>query len=356
MKIIVATGASGGHVFPALSVARQLRAQGHEVLFVGAFRQWGKFIRDQNFPLKEFSAQGMGLKSLKYALVSTGCMLKSCIIVFKIIRDYRPERILGFGGYASFPVVLMGCFQGIVTAIHEQNVVPGRANKILGRFVKKIFVSFKQSCRYFPKQKTVVSGYPLRVFQQSLSKGACRQEFGLVPERLTIAVCGGSQGSRTLNQAMVKAVELLKSEIDFQVVHITGEEDQQIVSMAYAHQGITFKVVPFFEVIEKIYQAADIIVARAGAGSIHEIACFRLPAIIVPYPYAGDHQKYNARVLAGEGLGVVIEEKSLTADRLSQEILCLLRRVTPLQSDETGVLCRKDSAEYIAEMLAGGCA
>ena len=341
MKILIATGASGGHIFPALSVAEELRFAGHDILFVGAFRQWKDMILDRKFVVEELPVRTPAVKSLKGTLVSFGCMLKSFTAAGRIIRRYRPQRVIGFGGYASFPTVLAGCILNVFTAVHEQNVVPGLANRMLALCVRRVFISFPQSRKFFPGKKTVVTGYPLRAFEQGLDKEACRKIFDIDPHAVTLAVCGGSQGSRALNHAMISAAELLKQKLNIQILHVSGDHDRQIVAMAYDRLGIPARVFSFFPEMEKIYQAADIVLSRAGAGAVHEIARFNVPAVIVPYPFAGAHQKQNALAFLKTGRGIMLEEKYLKAGRLYREMASLLSN---LQQER----CEADQQEFFS--------
>ncbi len=217
MKIFIATGASGGHIYPALTVADELRRRGHDVVFIGVFRNWQELIQREGFDFVELPMQAWRVKSLKSALISLGCVLKSLHIVLKIMTRDRPDRVLGFGGYGSFPVVLSGFLKRIPAFIHEQNAEAGRANKFLGRIVNGVLVSFPQSVRCFPRKKVTVTGYPVRTFTPCCSREDCLREFGFTVGIPVIAVCGGSQGSRTLNQVMVQAIGELKKQMDVQV-------------------------------------------------------------------------------------------------------------------------------------------
>lgn len=354
MKIFIATGASGGHIYPALTVADVLRSKGHQIIFVGVFRQWQELIRREKFDFVELPIKAWNTKSLKSTLISLGYVLQSTQYVSRLIAQHHPDRILGFGGYGSFPVVFTGWLRHVPAFIHEQNVVAGRANKCLGWLAHSIMVSFPETTRYFSRKKVLMTGYPLRKFNNSFFQEDSLKEFGLSSGILTIAVCGGSQGSRALNHAMVQACALLKDQVEIQVLHIAGECDCEIVSMGYARLGIRHKVFSFFHEMEKIYCAADVIVARAGAGLIHEIDHFGIPAVIVPYPYAGAHQKHNAIAYVKKGRGMMIEEKHLTAERLCGEILNLAKqcdRSTGISRE--GMLSESDAAQRIADIITG---
>jgi len=349
MRVVIATGGSGGHVFPALTVGRALRTAGHRVVFAGAFQEWQGLVRDSAFDCVEFPAKGFKAGTLTGTLVSAGLMIKSFGMAFRFLKTERPDVILGFGGYGSFPVVLAAAVRGIPSVIHEQNVVPGRANRWLGLLATKVALSFDQGRRFFSKNKAVVTGYPVREFPTGCSREESRKEFGLEPQRWTIAVVGGSQGSRTLNTVMVQAAGLLKGKMDFQILHIAGSSESELVRLGYEGLGLTHRVFSFYQDIHKFYLAADLVVSRAGAGAIHELLYFGLPAVIVPYPYAGAHQKQNAAAFTQTGQGILIEEGKLSAQRLSAELLQLSRAAKPAATgDENN---RREAVEKIIRLL-----
>ncbi|MEW5895138.1 MAG: undecaprenyldiphospho-muramoylpentapeptide beta-N-acetylglucosaminyltransferase [Candidatus Omnitrophota bacterium] len=333
MTILITTGGSGGHIYPALTVARSLRERGHKVFFAGVFKQWKNDIEEEGFSLFELPAKGWQSNSLKDFIVSARSMLKSIKFASEILKDSAPERVLGFGGYGSFPIVLMAAVRRIPVVIHEQNVIPGRANRLLSGFARRILVSFPESVRYFPSSKVIETGYPVRPFLGCLDQEEIFKEFGF-SKLLTIAVVGGSQGSRSLNHIVLQAMALLKDLFDFQVIHLTGKTDEDIIRMGYQRLGIRHQVFPFLKMMEKVYLIADVIISRAGAGALHEIAHFNIPAVIVPYPYAGGHQKYNAAAFLKNGRGIMIEEKNLSPKRLCAEINQLGRKTLPAGTGE----------------------
>lgn len=354
MDILIGTGASGGHIYPALAAARVLRARGHHVVFAGVFRQWTDLMLKEGFECVELPLKKWDIKSIKSVPVSFGCMLQSLVCAARLVAQRRPDRIVGFGGYGSVPVVLAGYLRRVPVFIHEQNASAGRANRFLGRLARGIMVSFPGSARVFPKAKVAVTGYPLRQFSQALPREACLNKFGMQAGVVTVAVCGGSQGSRTLNQIAVQTAGLLRAKTEVQILHITGKQDEEIVRMGYERLGIRHQVFPFFHEMEKIYRSADVMIARAGAGLIHEILYFGIPAVIVPYPYAGAHQKWNAAAFVREGRGLMIEEKYLTAQRLCGEIMNLLNHQGGEAACPPGEgLLKIDAAERIADIVTG---
>ncbi len=321
MKILIATGGSGGHIYPALSVARELRSRGHEAFFVGVFGTFQPRIEREGFSCRVISSRGFKTESLKSGLQWIVSMVKSICGSYRIIRESRPERVVGFGGYGAFPLVLVAIVLRVPTIIHEQNVRPGRANRMLAPLVTKIAVSFSQSMDRWRWHRTLFSGCPCRSPQKGASVPEVRQHFGLAEDRLTLLVMGGSQGSLTINRVFLEALPVLARARRFQVIHLTGEAEQEDVRARYAREGIPCYVASFMDEMEQAYTAADVAVCRAGAVTVSELAAFRLPAVLIPYPYAGAHQKENAQVLVKTGLARMTEEPDLTAQVLVKNIL-----------------------------------
>ena len=237
-----------------------------------------------------------------------------------ILLKFRPDCIAGFGGYGAFPVVLAACCLFFPTLIHEQNVIPGRANRILAGCVRRIAVTFTDGKKYFPAHKTVWTGYPQHIAIPLLSKEELLKKLNLFPGWKTILVLGGSQGSRKINQEFLETIPLLKQDLDFQVIHLTGVSDYEQVKSDYKNTGISYCIFPFFDRMEEAYHVSDCVIARSGAGVVSEIAMFGLPAVFIPYPFAGGHQTANAKVLSGAGRAVILEEKDLSPQRLKDAI------------------------------------
>ena len=327
MKILLATGGSAGHIYPALAVAKELNRLGHDVSFAGVFGAWEKDVRQAGYPLHPVSARGFNPRHWGRAGISCLYMLKSLRESDILFNTSRPEAVLGFGGYGAFPVVFRAICRRYPTMIHEQNVRPGRANRLLAPWVSKVAISFEASRRYFRGRKTVLTGYPAyRVTASSGDAVKAREIFGLHGERSTLLVLGGSQGSRRINMMFKEALELLKLQLPLQVIHITGPKDYTEMSQFYSQQDIPHFLSAFINNMDQAYQAADVVVARAGAGTVMEIAAFGLPAVLIPYPYAAGHQKENAQELATAGSALIMEERKLTPVSLKDCLLNMLSR------------------------------
>lgn len=333
MKIVIATGGSGGHLFPAIKAAEELRRKHCQIHFWGSFKVGREMINKAGFSYEELPLQGFNLGRWQDIPLSAWLMGKAMITSRGFLRKYDPDAVVGFGGYGAFPVMWAAVLLRYPTLIHEQNVVPGRANAVLSRFVDKIAVSFPQTAGYpGMKGKSVVTGCPSHVPQQGMDRNGILEKFGLKADRKTILVLGGSQGSHRINAEFIKTAEDLKNDMAFQVIHIAGKQDYAGLQAQYRQMGIPFVLFEFFEQMPQVYHVSDMIVSRAGAVTVTEIIRFQKPAVLIPYPHAGNHQKKNAQVLSEAGLGRLIEERALHPGKLKEMILSLL--ANPLSAEQ----------------------
>ena len=332
MKVIVATGGTGGHIFPALEVAQELKRNGHDVVIAGAFRQWRERIKEEGFATIELMARGLNRDSVMTLLLSSAIMLRATFDAFRILLKIKPNVVIGFGGYGAFPIVVAAGILRLPTLFHEQNVVPGRANKILAFFVARIAVSFERSQKYFPKNKTILTGCPSHPTASALPAEEIFSKFGLQNDRTTIFVLGGSQGSHRINMEFMGVMNNLRLMRKLQVIHVCGKEDYVALRAQYAEMGVQVSLHEFLKEIHLAYTIADLVIARAGALTVTEIALAQRPAILIPYPHAQNHQKENALVLADAGVAKVLEEKDLAQTSLRQAILAMLEQRPPSNS------------------------
>jgi len=328
MRIVIATGGSGGHIFPALSTAQELRNNHHDVFFLGAGGLMLEKIKQFGFPVEVLPAKGFSSRSGTAFVESVFAMAKSVKQAFQSLTRIKPEVVVGFGGYGAFAAIFSAAILRYPTFIHEQNVIPGRANKILSQFAGRIAISFKESKKYFNAKKTILTGCPCHDHGPSITKEEIFFRFKLSPGKTTILVLGGSQGSRRINEVFLNAAQSLKKESDFQVIHITGKNDYAYLKKGYLEADISCCVFDFLDDIEQAYKIADVAVSRAGALSIFELAAFKLPAVLIPYPFAGGHQKENARILGQAKMARIIEENELTAEKLKKEVIRLINEST----------------------------
>ena len=353
MKIIFATGGTGGHLFPALKVAQELKDRGHEIFFLGSFDKDASRMKKSGFTFQDLHARGLTLTNGKDFIQSVILILKASFTSWRLLKVMGPQVVIGFGGYGAFPVVLSAILLGYPTMIHEQNVVPGKANALLAKFVKKIAISFQKSSRYFEARKTILTGCPCNIGRgkvDQLDKRDILKNFHLKENKTTIMVLGGSQGSHRINEEFMRAAEGLKEQLDFQAIHISGKSDYPQLQTFYSKLGIPFALFEFLEEIDCAYRIAHLVISRAGAVTVTEIALFHVPAILIPYPYAQGHQKANALILSEANVATLIEEKDLSAERLKNEILNLLNHQWESQTIEPRIkeICIPDAAQRLA--------
>ena len=314
MKIVLATGGSGGHIFPALKTAEYLRNEGHVVHFAGALSCAQARLKQEGFSFTILDVQGLHLKNLPRFIK---LMLSAVSDSKKLLQNLKPDVAVGFGSYSSFPILWAAKKLRIPVMLHEQNVIPGKANRLSSLFVKKIAVSFEETRKTFPKHQAVWTGCPCHSRRPAMSKTQLLGLFQLQPNLKTILILGGSQGSHVLNEIFFESVSKLKG---FQFIHMTGQTDEAVYRQKYAALGVSHYVCAFLSNIEQAYAVSDIVVARAGAATVSELAAFGLPSILVPYPYARSHQSANARVLEKAGAAVIIDQANLNSSTLSDAI------------------------------------
>ncbi|MFH1414289.1 MAG: UDP-N-acetylglucosamine--N-acetylmuramyl-(pentapeptide) pyrophosphoryl-undecaprenol N-acetylglucosamine transferase [Candidatus Omnitrophota bacterium] len=315
VRILAVTGSSGGHIFPALSFLNAFKEEkrGAETLLVmpdsPAIHRIGAIgHRTEYIPLVRFSS-GINLENIIAALK----YLKGSLDSLWVLIRFHPEIVVGFGTIYSLPTVLFARLFRIKTLIHEQNVVPGRANSFLARFVDKIALSFENSGSFFKfsKNKLAFTGNPLRQNLKAVDRDEALDFFDFDPDKFTVLVIGGSQGSRMVNRIFLEALASLRGKYSLQVIHITGDKDYDFIKNEYENLELKFKLFVFLKEIEYAYSISDLVVSRAGATTIAELMKFAIPAVIIPYPFAYSHQSSNARVLQDLGAAVVLDENKL---------------------------------------------
>ena len=353
MRVILAGGGTGGHVIPALAIAQELaRQHGAEVQFIGTARG----IENRLVPAAGFPLQLVQVGALKN--VSMVTRFKTALDLPRaiwragaILVDFRPDVVIGVGGYASGPAMLAAILRGIPTLAFEPNVVPGFANRLVGHRVSAAAVHFPETARYFRNAK--VTGVPVR---EAFFKVA-----GRTVSQPTLLVFGGSQGAHAINQAMIVSAAGLKAKIPgLHVIHQTGERDYNDVQTAYQQMGLSAEVSKFIDDMPAAFARADLLVCRSGASTVAEIAAAGKAAVFVPFPRAADdHQNVNARALERAGAAVVIEEANLAPAWLVETIGALLDDPGRLSRMSVAArsLAHPDAVREIAGMaieLAGG--
>ena len=343
LKVIISGGGTGGHIYPGISLACEIkdRDTNNDILFVGTERGLeSKLIPREGFKIKKIKAQGIKRKVCFENLIAIVIFLISLFQSYKIIKKYKPDIVIGTGGYVSGSVVLVATILGIPTFVHEQNVIPGITNKFLSRITKATFLSFNQSKEYFNnKAKLIFTGNPLRFKNIKQGRDEDYKKFNLDSSRKTILVLGGSKGAASINRAVLGGINLIKEVIknDWQVLLISGQDDYDSIMKMVREDHKIFSVESYLHDIEKAYSLADLIICRAGATTLAEIGAYGLPAILIPYPYAThNHQEVNARIFTRERAAILILEKDLSDKKLAQVLLDMLK-----DKNRLGMMARK---------------
>lgn len=351
MKVLFAAGGTGGHIFPAIAVAKEIMARdtANEVLFVGtAHGLETRLVPDNGFQLSLINSSGLKNVGFVGKVKSLGVLPKSFFESRQIMRQFRPHVVVGAGGYVSGPVLLMAAIMGVPTLVMDSNALPGFTNRRLAPFIDKAALSFDVALRYFGK-KGVVTGNPVR------------HEFFEIPAKARgdishLLIFGGSQGSRAINNAMVEAIKhLSKHSGTLSITHQTGEADFERLREAY--QSSAFSNVdlrPFISDMYSEFAKADLIVCRAGATTCAELSAAGKAAIMIPLPTAADdHQRKNAEALESAGAARMLPQDDLTGERLAGEIIELIatpERITEMEQ-AARKLGRRDAAQKTADLI-----
>ncbi len=360
MRLVITGGGTGGHLYPGVAVAEvvQSRVPGVEIRFIVGTRLEARILPQLGWRYDTVAARPMprriGLSLVASLLVN----LVGTARAMRLLRRWRPGAVLATGGYVAGPVGLAAVLLGIPLVVQEQNAIPGLANRWLGRWARAISVP-SGAQRGFPADRVVVTGVPIRptVLQGDRLRG--REAFGLAPDRFTILVLGGSQGALSLNRAVGEAATLLMYE-RIQVLHQTGSEHLEWVQREIGHREhvgppvLRHAAVPYIERVGDAYAAADLVICRAGASTLAEVAAWGLPAILVPYPHAtASHQEANARLLVTAGAAEIISDADLSGIRLAERVIALVRDPARCRAmaEASRRIARPDAAGRVADLL-----
>lgn len=356
-RILMISGGTGGHIFPMLAVADELRSRSERqpeshpryiIEFVGTTRPLeSRLIPAAGYPLRTVTAAGLkgigGLRKLRNFLV----LPRTAIQTAALLRAFQPDVVVGIGGYLAGPVMLEAALKDLPTLLMEPNARPGFTNRVLAPVVRIAALGLEEAARFYGA-KARVTGSPIR------------RGFAEIPPRehhppYTVLLVGGSQGSQALNQAMVATLPRLESErARLRFIHQTGERDYNAVSQAYQERGFRADVRAFIEDMPGTFAQSDLVISRAGATAVAEMAAAGKAALLIPFPAAADqHQRENARVMERAGAARVIEQRDLTPERLVAAILELLQDTAKLTSMEQNArrLAKPDAAARIADLV-----
>jgi len=355
--VLIAGGGTGGHLFPGIALAEEVvdRHPRNDAIFVGTDRGLEARVVPQNGFVFE-AIKSRGLKGMGFVKLLLGLLLLplSFLSALSLLRKYKPDVVVGVGGYSSGPVVMSAWLMRIPTAIQEQNALPGLTNKILGKFVDAVFLSFEGAIPFFPYKRAHVLGNPIR---RGLLENFLRSK--TVHETFTLLIFGGSLGARGLNTRVIEALPFLKDlKGHIVITHQTGKNDLQTVKKGYAEADFPADVREFIDDMAGAYLGADLVLCRAGATTLAELTVCKKPSILVPFPHAtDDHQAVNAKALVDAGAAVMFREAELTGEKLAATIRELKNDPVRLQKMEkaAGALGRPEAAREIADVLQQLC-
>jgi len=334
MRVIIAAGGTGGHIYPGVAIANEFKRRdaATEILFVGTPRGLeSKIVPREGFTLELIQVGALKGVSLFAKSKSLAGLPLSFVAALGILRRFKPDVVVGVGGYSSGPTLLMAALRRIPTMVVEPNAMPGFTNRVLARYVDAAALTFDEALKYFGK-RGVVTGNPVRndfAGIKQKSRGA----------RLNVLIFGGSQGAHAINMAMTEAARLLASQKErLAIVHQTGEKDYEMVERAYKEAGLMdAEVKPFIHDMAARFEQADLLICRSGATTAAEVAAAGKAAIFVPFPFAtDDHQRKNAEAFERVGAGRMILQKDLTPARLAEELQQLI--------DDPGAIDRMEEA------------
>ena len=347
LKVVIAAGGTGGHLFPGIAVAQEFQARQAAVTFFTSPRPMTtRILAGYGFAWETISSraiQGQGIWGRLRALLAVPGSVRQAK---GRLQALAPHLVLGMGGYTAGPVGLAAYLLGIPLALHEQNAIPGFANRRLTRLASRIFVSFPATLSHFPPERCLWTGNPIRA-----------EFFHIAAERasapFTVLITGGSQGAHHLNVEVLRALPLLQDEKDrLRFMHLTGEADEQMVAAGYREQGFAAEVAAFTTEMPDLMARAHLIISRAGASTLAEITALGRAALLVPYPFAANnHQEYNARFLAAAGAGEMILNKDFTAALFAGKIREFLAQPEKLREMEAASrrLAKPDAAREIVK-------
>lgn len=363
MKVIIAGGGTGGHLFPGIAIAQEFKRRevSARILFVGTEKGIeNRVVPREGFEIRYISAEGLKGKGIFTKIKSIYKIPLGIIQSIKILNSFRPDIVIGVGGYASGAVGAASFLLGYPLVIQEQNLFPGFTNRVLGRFADLIFTSFEETKKYFNERRVCLTGNPIRT--GIAESKADDKEFALKfhaeasslkPLKFTLLIFGGSQGAHSINKAMVDGLEYLaKFKDSIFIIHQTGITDFEFVRKAYEKTGLESEVAPFIHNMADSYKKADLVICRAGATTISEITACGKASVLIPFPFAvNNHQEMNARVLKDNGAAEMIIEKDLNGEVLANKIIFLMQSRTRLleMERESKKMGRPDAAKEIVE-------
>jgi len=358
-RVVLAGGGTAGHLFPAIAVGEQLAEADAdvEILLVAACSDRDNTILAQsNLPAAFICARPFPYGFSWQIVPSIVGLLRGLIQALGLLRRFRPTVIFGTGGYVAAPVMIAARLLGIPRVVHIGDAYPDRTGRLLSRGARLVTLAFAAAARYLAGRRTQHTGAPVRSQILSASRAQGQELLGLEPDRFTVLVTGGSQGARSLNEALLDALPVLLAEPGFQIAHLTGRREYEAVKTHAEALGAAppaYHCLAYLEQIGVVLAAADLVVSRAGSSSIGEATALGKPLVLVPYPYAAGHQKYNAAEVEEAGAALVIPDEQLSASRLAEAVLGLRRdeQQRRAMTEASTAWGRPDAAQHIARIL-----
>jgi UDP-N-acetylglucosamine--N-acetylmuramyl-(pentapeptide) pyrophosphoryl-undecaprenol N-acetylglucosamine transferase len=361
MKIAIACGGTGGHLFPGLAVAEELRHRGHDTLLLVSPKQIDALALKGAEEQSSHALPGIGWPGIFSPRVFTfgRNLFESWRECGQVYRDFQPTAVVGMGGFTSAVPLLLGRRLHLPTFIHESNAVPGRVTRWIAPLVNKTMLGFAGCADYLRRAHCVVTGTPVRRGLERIDRAVAAEKFGLNPALPVVLIMGGSQGAHGINQLILKSLPLWHAQREeVQFVHLAGQADANIAEINYRRQRLTAVVQAFSTEMEHFYSLADVVISRSGAASLTELSHYQLPAILIPYPAAADdHQTYNARIFERAGAARMLVESKATADELYAVVSEILRDA-PLRrkmAEAAGQLAGENAAQRVAEEIEASC-
>jgi len=351
MKVLIAGGGTGGHLFPGIALAEELKRRDPENISVFIGTKGGiesRVIPKEGFELRNIDIKGLKGKPPIEKICNLFLIPKSVYQSILLIKEYNPELIIGMGGYASAPVIFAAVLTGIKTAICEQNTIPGITNRVMAGFVNRVFISFPETKHLSSTKKTRYTGNPVR---KRLIDGASKQKVG--KGKFTLLILGGSQGAHSINENMLNALDyLMPVKESLKIIHQTGDTDYHRVCQAYEEKVFDSETKNFIDNMAEAYAEADLVLCRAGATTISELTVYGKASLLVPYPFAANnHQEINAKVLSNRGAAKMVLNGDLSGKNLAEMITGLASNPVTLSkmAKEASKLGKPKASEDIVD-------
>ena len=332
MRVMISAGGTGGHIYPALAIVNKIKQKepNSQLLYIGTHDRMEKdIVPNYGIPYESIEIYGFNRKKLLKNFEVLKCLSKANKRCKKLIKDFDPDIVIGVGGYVTVPVIRTAKKLGYKTFIHEQNSVPGKANKYLSNYADLIGISFKSSQSYFPKDKVLFCGNPCS--EDAIGIKPClKSEFSLSENRPLVLFVMGSLGASKVNDFLIKTMSLFNNK-EYEILYVTGKDDYERISQLNFPKNV--KVVPYIDKMTRVMKKTDIMVTRAGASTLSEIIALEIPSIIIPSPYVtNNHQYKNAMDLVEKNAAFILEEKDLKGDIIVRSIDSIINDVNKLDN------------------------